>query len=292
MKKAVRYSVVLCLLSWAYAAVVYFGFGIQGYGDNAMSFVLSASIYMFMPMVTALLLQAIDKEKVGDTGLLRFKVRWSWLVAWILPVALVVLSVLVNSLFKGVELGYFVPATDETPDMFASPKMFIAMTIVSGLFAGLTINALAAFGEEYGWRNYLVSAMCDKSFWTVCLFTGVVWGIWHFPFILMGHNYPDHRVAGVFMMVLFCLAVSPVELYLVLKSRSMFPAAIFHGTINAFAGAATAFVRGGNDILNGLVGLSGILVFIVVTLLIFVFDRFISKDLIMSKTLDETLSCK
>ena len=94
------------------------------------------------------------------------------------------------------------------------------------------------------------------------------------------------------MMVLFCLAVSPVELSLVLKSRSMFPAAIFHGTINAFAGAATAFVRGGNDILNGLVGLSGILVFIVVTLLIFVFDRFISKDLIMSKTLDETLSCK
>ncbi len=98
-------------------------------------------------MVTALLLQAIDKEKVGSTGLLRFKVRWSWLVAWILPVALVVLSVLVNSLFKGVELGYFVPATDETPDMFASPKMFIAMTIVSGLFAGLTINARNTDGE-------------------------------------------------------------------------------------------------------------------------------------------------
>lgn len=292
MKKAVKFSVVLCLLSWAYAAVVYFGFGIHGYGDNVMSFVISASIYMFMPMVTALLMQLIDKERVGSTGLLRFKVRWSWLVAWLLPVVIVVLSVLVNTLFNGVELGYFVPVTDETPEMYASPKMFIVMSLVSGLFAGVTINALAAFGEEYGWRNYLVSAMRGKSFWVACLFTGVVWGIWHFPFILMGHNYPDHRVAGVFMMVLFCLAVSPVELYLVLKSRSMFPAAIFHGTINAFAGAATAFVSGGSDILNGLVGLSGILVFIVLTLSIFVFDRFISKDLIMSKTLEESLSCK
>ncbi|MGN0033596.1 MAG: CPBP family intramembrane glutamic endopeptidase [Candidatus Limimorpha sp.] len=292
MKKAVRFSVVLCVLSWAYAAFVYFGLGIHNNSDNAMLFVLCASIYMFMPIITAVLLQIIDKEKVGSTGLLRFKVRWPWLVAWLLPVVVVVLSMLVNSLFKDVELGYFIPVPDNMRDVYGSPARFVMISLVSGLFAGVTVNAVAAFGEEYGWRNYLVDAMRGKSFLTACLFTGIVWGFWHFPFILMGHNYPDHRIAGVFMMVLFCLALSPVELYLVLKSGSVFPAAIFHGTINALAGASTVFVKGGSDILNGVAGLSGVLALIVVTLSIFVYDKYISKDKIMSKSLDETLSCK
>ena len=66
--------------------------------------------------------------------------------------------------------------------------MMIVMVLFSGLIAGVTINAVAAFGEEYGWRNYLVGALRDVKFPKAALFIGVVWGIWHFPLILMGHN--------------------------------------------------------------------------------------------------------
>ena len=38
---------------------------------------------------------------------------------------------------------------------------------------------------------------------------GVIWGFWHAPLILNGHNYPQHPVVGVFMMVAFSMRGSP-----------------------------------------------------------------------------------
>ena len=217
MKKAINFSIIVCLASWIFAAFMWFGMG--GYS------LLCASIYMFFPLVCALVIQIINKEKLGSTGLLKFKIKGSWFVAWLLPVVIVAVTIIINSLFDGCTLGFHMPAIpgmenlspeDQTEIMaMQNPRTMIITTLVSGLLAGITINAVAAFGEEYGWRNYLVNALKGKNFWVACLFIGVVWGFWHFPIILMGHNYMVHRTAGVFMMVLMCLAMTPIELYLV-----------------------------------------------------------------------------
>lgn len=288
MKKAINFSIIVCLASWIFAAFMWFGMG--GYNS------LCAAIYMFFPLVCALVIQIIKKEKLGSTGLLKFKIRWSWLVAWLLPVVIVAATIIVNSLLDGCELKFHMPPIpgmeNLSPEDMAkisamqNPKVIIITTLVSGLFAGITINAIAAFGEEYGWRNYLVSALKGRNFWVACLFIGVVWGFWHFPIILMGHNYFVHRTAGVFMMVAMCLVMTPIELYLVLKAKSVYTAAIFHGTVNALAGATMLFISGGSDLINGVAGLSGIITMAVVTLILFVYDRFISEDKIMSKNIE------
>lgn len=288
MKKAINFSIIVCLASWFFAAFMWFGMG--GYNS------LCATIYMFFPLVCALVIQIINKEKLGSTGLLKFKIKWSWLVAWLLPVVIVAATIIVNSLFEGCTLGFHMPAIpgmenlspeDQAKFMaMQNPKIMIVTTLVSGLIAGITINALAAFGEEYGWRNYLVSLLKGRNFWVACLFIGVVWGFWHFPIILMGHNYFVHRTAGVFMMVAMCLVMTPIELYLVLKAKSVYPAAIFHGTVNALAGATMLFISGGSDLINGVAGLSGIITMAVVTLILFVYDRFVSEDKIMSKKIE------
>lgn len=288
MKKAINFSIIVCLASWIFAAFMWFGMG--GYNS------LCAAIYMFFPLVCALVIQIIKKEKLGSTGLLKFKIKWSWLVAWLLPVVIVAATIIVNSLLDGCELKFHMPPIpgmeNLSPEDMAkisamqNPKVIIITTLVSGLFAGITINAIAAFGEEYGWRNYLVSALKGRNFWVACLFIGVVWGFWHFPIILMGHNYFVHRTAGVFMMVAMCLVMTPIELYLVLKAKSVYPAAIFHGTVNALAGATMLFISGGSDLINGVAGLSGIITMAVVTLILFVYDRFVSEDKIMSKKIE------
>ena len=288
MKKAINFSIIVCLASWIFAAFMWFGMG--GYNS------LCAAIYMFFPLVCALVIQIIKKEKLGSTGLLKFKIKWSWLVAWLLPVVIVAATIIVNSLLDGCELKFHMPTIpgmeNLSPEDMAkisamqNPKVIIITTLVSGLFAGITINAIAAFGEEYGWRNYLVSALKGRNFWVACLFIGVVWGFWHFPLILMGHNYFVHRTAGVFMMVAMCLVMTPIELYLVLKAKSVYPAAIFHGTVNALAGATMLFISGGSDLINGVAGLSGIITMAVVTLILFVYDRFVSEDKIMSKKIE------
>ena len=299
MKRAIKYSVMVCLVSWIYAAIMIFGFNVKNIIDNPARYTIMASLYMLLPLMIAVVMQKVDKDKLASTGLLRFKISWSWLVAWTLPVVIVLLTILVNMLMPGCEFNADLSSTipvDSVPEeqkemlsLFMNPTVMIVVTIVSGLFAGVTINALFAFGEEYGWRNYLVDALREKKFVCATVFIGLVWGLWHFPLILLGHNYPQHSIAGVFMMVIFCVLASFIETYFVIKAKSVFPAAIFHGTINAVAGLNVLVIKGGNDLINGMTGLSGFVVMAIVIMIVYVFDRYILKDNIFSKTIGEAL---
>ena len=300
MKKALRFSIAVCLFSWAMAAVAHWGFGMGA--ETPKRLMVFSAIYMFFPLITALVLQAIDKEKFNHTGLVNFKVSWPWVVAWLLPVVMVLLCIPINSLFPGVELQYnseqlinqyHVP--EEQQEMVREqlgkmPSYLMVISIVfSGLIAGITVNAIAAFGEEYGWRNYLVGALREVKFWKAALFIGIVWGLWHFPLILMGHNYPNEPYWGILLMVIMCILLGIIELYFVLKSKSMVVAAILHGTINAVAGITIYFTLGGNDFLNGMPGLSGFIVMAVTILCIWIYDKHISKEGICSQTLGASL---
>ena len=300
MKKAIRFSIVVCLFSWAMAAVAHWGFGMDA--DTPVGLMVFSTVYMFFPMITALVLQKIDKEKFNHTGLVNFKFSWIWLVAWLLPVVMVFLCILVNGMMPGVELKY---SAEQLINQYHIPEdqqemvreqmarfpawLMLIMTVFSGLLTGITINALFAFGEEYGWRNYLVHALREHKFWAAALFIGVVWGLWHFPLILMGHNYPNEPRWGVLLMVAFCVLMGIIELYFVLKTKSMIVAAVMHGTINALAGMVIYFTLGGNDFLNGMVGLSGFIVMVLVIVCLWVYDHFISKDHIFSLTLGVSL---
>ena len=300
MKKAIRYSLAVCLFSWAMAAVAHWGFGMGA--DTPKGLMIFSTVYMFFPMLTALVLQAIDKEKFNHTGLVNFKFSWAWLVAWLLPVLMVFICILVNGMMPGVELTYnseqlinqyHVPEDQQElvrEQMGKLPAWIMAVSVVfSGLLAGITVNAVMAFGEEYGWRNYLVGALREAKFWKAALFIGVVWGLWHFPLILMGHNYPNHPQWGVLLMVVFCILLGVIELYFVMKTKSMIPAVIIHGTINAVGGMTIYFTLGGNDLVNGLPGLSGFIVLMLTILCIWIYDKYVSKDRLCSMTLGEAL---
>ncbi len=300
MKKAIRFSIAVCLFSWAMFAVAHWGFGMGA--DTPVGLMAFSTVYMFFPMVTALVLQAIDKEKFNHTGLVNFKFNWAWLVAWLLPVVMVFFCILVNGLMPGVELKYsaeqlisqyHIPEDqqDLVREQFEKfPAWLMVLSVVfSGLLTGITINALAAFGEEYGWRNYLVGALREVKFWKAALFIGIVWGLWHFPLILMGHNYPNEPQWGVLLMVVFCVLAGVLELYFVLKTKSMIVAAVMHGTINAVAGMTIYFTLGGNDFLNGMTGLSGFIVMVVTILCVWIYDKHVSKESLCSMTLGEAL---
>lgn len=300
MKKAIRFSIIVCLFSWAMFAVAHWGFGMGA--DTPVGLMLFSTLYMFFPIITALVLQAIDKEKFNHTGLVNFKIKWSWSVAWLLPLVMTLACILVNGLMPGVELKY---NAEQLINQYHIPEdqqemvreqlgqlpayLMILITLISGLIAGITVNAIAAFGEEFGWRNYLVGALREVKFWKAALFIGIVWGIWHFPLILMGHNYPNEPQWGVLLMVVMCILLGAIELYFVLKSKSMIVAAIMHGTINALAGVVIYFTLGGNDFVNGMPGLSGFIVMALTIVCLWIYDKYIAKENIFSMTLGESL---
>ena len=298
MKKAIRFSLNVCVLSWL-AFLVYFAYTGYNVRISSIGYTLFAAGYMFFPMITAMLLQWKDREPLKSTGLLNFRINWTWLVALLLPLVAFGITTLISGLMPGVNFHYgpeqmismqgkFDEETLATVNaQFASlpPAVMIIVTLVSSIFAGCTINAVAAFGEEYGWRNYLASALRGKSFWKAALFIGIVWGIWHFPLILCGHNYPQHPVLGVPLMIVFCILLGIVELYLVKKAGSVYPAAIFHGTINACSGTTLFLVQGGNDLTVGSTGLAGFITMALIIAALWAYDKYISKDNIFSSVL-------
>ncbi len=94
------------------------------------------------------------------------------------------------------------------------------------------------------------------------------------------------------MMIIFCILLSPLLTYIVIKSKSVISAAIFHGTMNAFAGFPLLYLVGGSDLTNGLAGFAGFIAIIIITAGFYIFDKFIAKENIFSRPVEKSVDMK
>ena len=243
---------------------------------------------MLIPLLAVVFTQLIFKEPVLERLGVSFRFNRWWWIGWLLMpvVAMAVLGV--TLLMPGAKW------TPDSPLMQASlakmpegigPWGVIGLSMVSGLLNGATINAVFAFGEEIAWRGFLMKEFRGRKFLRVALWIGLIWGFWHAPIILNGHNYPDHPVAGVFMMVVMCLLLTPILMYFRQKAGSVIVPAIIHGTFNAVVGISAVVVTPANDLLYGGAGLAGFIVLLVTDVCIFLYDRYGSKEHLFTTTI-------
>ena len=108
----------------------------------------------------------------------------------------------------------------------------IAVTMISGLLNGITINAVFAFGEEIAWRGFLMKELKGRCSHGRPVDRDHLGASGMRSIILNGHNYPQHPVAGVFMMVAFACCSPPMLMYFQAKSGSVIVPAIMHGTFS------------------------------------------------------------
>ena len=88
-------------------------------------------------------------------------------------------------------------------------------------------------------------------------------------------------------MVIFCILLTPMMIYIVIKSKSVITAGIFHGVNNAIAGITLYYLVGGNDITNGVTGISGFIAILLVTITFYLYDRYITKENIFTNVIGE-----
>lgn len=289
LKSVIWFLAFTFILSWGLAGVVFYGFKLPFRHPAAIAV---AIVYMFMPLCSVLLVQKfILRQPVREPLGLSFKLNAWWFVGWLLPVVLSLAALFASLLVPGVEWswamegmyerfsGQFSPAQVEVMRQQAAalPVHPLWLTLVQGLVAGATVNAVAGFGEESGWRGLLQRDLQFLGFWRSAAFIGLIWGIWHAPLILLGHNYPEHPREGVFYMVYFTILFTPLIMYVRARSRSVVPAAIMHGTLNATAGISFMMLTGGSDLSTGLTGLAGLAVLAAANVLLFVYDRFVTR---------------
>lgn len=273
--------------------ILYFAFGGKWVMPGAL---IVATAYMFIPMLVAIGVQKlIYKEPLREPLGISFKLNRWFLMAWLLPPVIAFVTLGVSLLFPGVEYSSEMAGMFErfesvlTPEQLeqmktqadAFPVHPIWIGLLQGLIAGVTINAIAGFGEELGWRGLLQREFGYMGFWKSSAIIGIIWGVWHAPIILQGHNYPQHPLAGVLMMTIFTLLVSPIFSYVRLKAKSVIAAAIIHGSLNATAGLSIMVVRGGSDLAVGVTGLAGFIVLALANIGLFVYDRVLAKEPIM-----------
>jgi len=292
ISKACLFLIILFTISYSYSAAIWF---VKSKTESQLIYTVMAAIYMFIPFISALNVKAIHKEPLMEDFLISFKINRWFFVSWLIFPVIIFCSLGISLLLPGITYnsdltGLFdrlkTPMTPEQLEAFknqlsALPIHYVWIVLLQGLIAGATINALAAFGEETGWRGFLLKQFREMHFFKAALIIGALWGVWHAPLILMGHNYPQHPVIGVFMMIAFCILLTPIMQYLTIKSKSVIAAAVAHGTMNAVAGVSIMAVSGGNDLTAGITGLAGFIALIIFIAGIFIYDYFISKEKIM-----------
>jgi membrane protease YdiL (CAAX protease family) len=150
-----------------------------------------------------------------------------------------------------------------------TPTVFLLVTGIQAVLLAPFTALLLGFGEEYGWRGYLQSELVRTGRVKGILLLGVIWGLWHAPVIVMGHNYPGYPVTGVFVMIGYTVGLGFVLGYAVLKSGSVLLAAFLHALNNQVVGFLSIMVyRPTDPVFSFGIGLYGIAVLAVIVLLV------------------------
>lgn len=102
------------------------------------------------------------------------------------------------------------------------------------LLLNLVIYFITALGEEIGWRGYLAPKLVEQfGFNKGSLITGLIWTTWHMPVFLTG--YMANTVPIWYQLptlTALCIGLSYSMSYVSMKSRSVWPAAVFHAVHN------------------------------------------------------------
>ncbi|MBP1325757.1 membrane protease YdiL (CAAX protease family) [Leucobacter exalbidus] len=148
--------------------------------------------------------------------------------------------------------------------------LLIAVQIALMPIAAILPNSLLAFGEELGWRGWLLPALRPLGTWPALLLSGAIWGVWHAPLTLLGHNYGLFDWRGVALMTVNCVLWGVLFGWLRLRSGSVWPAVIAHGALNTTGGLVMLFAAVGSEVRVELVTVAGAAGWIVVALIVLV----------------------
>ena len=277
LKRILIYILVTFGLTWAYCLLVVYplanGESLSGVPALATQLLVAAA--MFFPAIGVLLTRLITKEGFRNAWLkpnLKGNLKY-YLLIWFGPGILTVLGAGLYFLVfpKNLDLtfSYFVATLESTgapmEELPIPIGLLMLVQCMQALFLAPALNFITCFGEEWGWRGYLLPKMSER-FSTVptLLITGIIWGLWHAPLTVIGHNYGlgywGFPFTGIAMMCVFCIVLGVFLSFVTLKTGSCIPAILGHGAINGIAAIGIYFTfDGGNPFIGpaptGIIGM-------------------------------------
>jgi membrane protease YdiL (CAAX protease family) len=185
--------------------------------------------YTFFPAVISILLSFVIQKRwsFGDFSYTKFDPFYLFL-GFIIPVILYILSLAIQLRAGSLKL---------------KPEIEWKK-ILPGIPVTILVLIIFVAGEEIGWRGFLQTPLIN-AFGAVggVIILGLVWGIWHAPIALRGHNLTSDFWVETFVLYPFmCVCYSFPLAFLTIESGSIWPALIFHATNNTLGSIGTQIV--------------------------------------------------
>lgn len=272
-KGIATYLVLTFVVTYAIdLALIATGFRVTEVPALAGQLVVAAT--MWVPAVAALLTLRFVTHEGLDTALVRVGPLRPYLaVAIIVPLVFVLIFLLTWALGLGEPDWALTEFLSSMESLGADAPAVEVPVVLLGLLAGTLIftpfvNSVFGFGEELGWRGFLLPRLMPLGKARAYLILGVIWGLWHAPLIAVGFNYPGRPVAGIFAMIALTTGLGVFINELTLHYRSSILAGWIHGVFNAQAyGIWRLLLPTVNPLVGGITGVLAAAVWLAVGVL-------------------------
>jgi len=203
----------------------------------------------FMPAIAAIIVRRwITGEGFADAGLtFSFRKNWKYYLfaGYLLPFAVVGTIVLFSILFRIGEPDFslhraFVELLPQTnhriPRMTPGLWVFLVLQLVIEV---VPVATVVTWGEEFGWRGYLQTRLLAERPILAAIATGLLWGLWHYPLIIVGYEHYENVVAGLLVFPMCTVMLSIIFGWLFFRTGSIWSSSIAHGGSNGLGASLT-----------------------------------------------------
>lgn len=267
----------------------------EGLG-NVMLVQVSGMAMMFTPLIAVVVAMFIQRRRTGGprASIVRYLGIWPLrpfgrvlgmtALAFFGIFVLVAVAYLVGAAFGWMQvdllgLSGFKAQLAQLPGLEEIPVAVAVIGYLVIMALGSLFNLTVAFGEEVGWRGWLLTSLRPLGTWPALIIVGVIWGLWHAPLILLGYNFARPDITGLAFMVGGCVMLGILFGWLRLRTGSIWPAVAGHAALNGSAGMLLGlFIDGSAEApdmaLVSFLGVSGWIVSAIVIAVLFATGQF------------------
>lgn len=213
MKKIITYVILAFFLS---SIGYYLVINSKALGINPF---IAMFYLMWCPALSSIITSLVYEKSLSGIGWMPGRMKWLGL-GYFLPICYAALAYGIIWLFGfgGINPNY----------------QFNAINLI---ILGTLLNVAFAAGEEIGWRGFLVPQLykLTGNYMKTCLITGIIWSIWHFPLIIYGVYLTKMPLGSQLLLLVVTVTAMTFPIsWLRLKSRSVWPAVLFHASHNLY----------------------------------------------------------
>lgn len=264
--KSITFLILAFLSTW----LIVIAASLAGIDAASPWAVVVLSLSMAGPAFAALTCAFLfERDRLLEVLGLRFRPNLWWLLAWLAPIAIAGMAIAITAMLSNLPitdpgLAAIEAAARQNPteaeQLSAIPNLGVLLVLAAVTIGAITNAILLTLTEEIGWRGYLHALWRPAGFWRASFAVGLVWGLWHAPAVyLFGHHYPGLGYAGVALLVIYCLLLSPLFTLIRDRGGSAWAAGLLHGGYNALAPIAAAALAHAAFPWNGMFGVGGFL---------------------------------